>query len=115
MFNSEILAKVYELKEELLKSREYSLVKEKEKIMEEKCSLLLLKYNNAFNEYNEALRFKEYGSDIEGKQKILNEIKLDTNVYVKEYKNAYKDMTKLLKDIEGNIFKGIIENKNILI
>ena len=117
MFNSEILSKVYELREKLKDSNEYRLVKEKEKIMEEECSMLLIKYNNAFNEYNEALRFKDYGSDIESKQRILNEIKieLDNNKYIKDYKAAYKDITKLLKGIEAEIFKGIIENKNILI
>lgn len=117
MFNSEILSRVYELREALLNSSDYKLVKEKERLMEENCSTLLIKYNNAFNEYNEALRFKDYGSDVESKQKRLNEIKLelDNNEYVKDYKNAYKEMNKILKGIEKDIFKGIIENKDILI
>jgi len=117
MFTTEITNKVYELKEMLLNSNEYKLVKEKEKEMEEKCSNLLIKYNYLFNEYNEALRFKDYGSDVKGIQKELNKCKLelDSNEYVKAYKEAYKAMNKLLKDLQDIIFSKLIVNKDISI
>ena len=117
MFNTDIISKVYELKELIMNSKEYKMVKETERLMEEKCSLLLIKYNNIFNEYNQALRFKDYGSDVSKVQKELNNVKLelDQNEYVKEYKKAYKNMNKLLNEIQNNMFKGIIENKDIVI
>lgn len=115
MYNTEITSKVYKLKELLMNSKEYKAVKEKEKLMEENCSNLLIRYNYLFNEYNEALRFKDYGGDVENKQKALNQFKieLDNNEYVKEYKRAYKDMNKLLNVIQSIIFDGFIVNKNI--
>ena len=114
MFNTDITIKVYELKEKLLTSDKYVIVKEKEKQMEENCSDLLIRYNYLFNEYNEALRFEKYGSDVNAIQKKLAECKLelDSNKYVKEYKKAYKEMNDLLRDIQGIIFNGIIENKD---
>lgn len=115
MYNTEITSKVYELKQLLINSKEYKEVKEKEKLMEDNTMELLTKYNYLFNEYNEALRFKDYGSDVNKAQKELNEAKLelDNNKYVKEYKQAYKRMNKLLKEIQNTIFNGIIEDKSI--
>ena len=115
MFNTEITSKVYQLKEMLLKSNEYLDVKEKERIMEEKCSDLLIKYNYLFNEYNEALRFVKYGSDVNMAQKKLEECKkeLDNNKYVIEYRASYKNMNKKLKEIERIIFEGITINRYI--
>lgn len=113
--NTEVISKVYELKEYILESQEYKKVKKAEKIMEEKCADLLVKYNYLINEYNNALRFKDYGSDVEGAQRALYECKkeLDDNIYVKGYKDAYKCINKYLKQIQENIFKGIIETKHI--
>lgn len=83
--------------------------------MEENCTDLLIKYNNLFEEYNQALRFKDYGSNVSQAQKNLSEVKfeLDENNYVKEYKKAYKSITRLLQGIEKDLFRGLIENKYI--
>ena len=115
MINTEILAKVYELKEKLINSDEYKKVKNTEKEMEEKCSSILIKYNYLFDEYNNAIRFINYGSDVESVQKQLAacKLELDNNEYVKEYKKAYKDMNVLLKRLENIIFDGIIVKKDI--
>lgn len=115
MSRTDILTKVYELKDKLLNSEEYKNVKEKERLMEENCNSLLIKYNYLFNEYNQALRFKDYGSDVTKAQRELNECKkeLDNNEYVKEYRSAYKKMTKLLNDVEMNIFQNLIDKKYI--
>ena len=87
MLDTEILSLTYELKEMIINSKEYKDVKEKEKIMEEKCVSLLIKYNNLVDEYNNAIRFEKYGSDVNKVQKALHEckIELDTNEYVKDY------------------------------
>ena len=115
MNNTQVLIKAYELKEKILDSSEYKNVKEKEKEMEEKCSMLLIKYNNLFNEYNQALRFEKYGSDVNVARQELAECKLelDNNQYVKEYREAYKEMEIKLKEIEKIIFEKIIEKKYI--
>lgn len=115
MLDTKILESTYELKEMLLKSEEYKNVKEKEKIMEDKCSDLLIKYNYLVNEYNNAIRFEKYGSDVEGARKALADFKLelDSNKYVKEYNEAYKKMNNLLKDLQDIIFEGIKESKRI--
>lgn len=117
MLDTEILALTYELKEMIINSKEYREVKVKEKIMEEKCVSLLIKYNNLIDEYNNAIRFEKYGSDVSKAQKALHEckIELDTNEYVKDYNNAYKKMNELLADLQDIIFEGIIKNKRIKI
>lgn len=115
MFNTKITAKVYELKEMLLHSREYEEVKNKERLMEENCANLLIKYNDLFNKYNDALRFKDYGSDVASAQKSLFNCKkeLDNNPYVQDYKNSYRKMNQLLQELQSLIFENIIENRNI--
>ena len=117
MMDTEILGLTYELKEMLLNSKEYKLVKEKERLMEENCGMLLIKYNNLVDEYNNAVRFEKYGGDVEGTRKRVFDCKLelDQNEYVKEYNKAYKDMNKLLLSLQDIIFDGIIENKRIRI
>lgn len=115
MLDTKILELTYELKDKILESEEYKLVKEKERLMEENCVQLLIKYNSLMDEYNNSIRFEKYGSDIEFSRKKLAECKLelDTNEYVKEYKQAYKNMNKMLSDIEKSVFKGLMENKKI--
>ena len=111
MDTTEILAKVYELKESILDSKEYKDVKEKERLMEENCSALLIEYNHLFEEYNNALRFEKYGSNLSDIQKKLHECKLrlDTNPYVISYRDAYKHMQEILNEIQNTMYKDIIE------
>lgn len=115
MVNTSVIAKVYELKEKLINSDEYKIVKEKESIMEDKCAILFIKYNNIFNEYKEALRFEKYGSDVSKVQKELALVKkeIDDNSYVKEYRLAYKKMRKLLNMLETTLFENLINKKYI--
>jgi len=117
MIDTKILELTYELKDMLINSEEYKDVKEKEKVMEENCTSLLIKYNSLMDEYNNAIRFEKYGSDVDKARKKLAECKmeLDTNEYVKSYKNAYKKMNKLLSSLEDIIFDGIIENNKMRI
>ena len=111
MINTEVMSKVFELKEKLVNSDEYKDVKQKEQLMEDNCSALLMRYNSLFDEYNQALRFEKYGSDVTKIQKELHEckIELDNNEYVKAYRIAYKSMTNILETIQGVIFQGIIK------
>ena len=115
MLDTKILELTYDLKELLVNSYEYKDVKTKEKLMEENCSELLIKYNYLVNEYNNALRFEKYGSDVTKARKELADFKfiLDSNEYVKAYNEAYKKMNKLLSKLESIIFKGIKEDKKI--
>ena len=80
MLDTRILELTYELKEKLINSDEYKLVKEKEKIMEEKCSNLLIRYNYLMDEYNNAIRFEKYGSDVDRARKSLANAKLELDI-----------------------------------
>ena len=115
MYNTLIISKIYELKELITSSKEFSDIKEKEKNMEEKSGMLLIKYQRLIDEYNNALRFSKYGSNVEIAKKELYECKneLDHDENIKSYKQAYKTMKLLLKGIEEQLFSGIIEYKNI--
>lgn len=115
MLDTKIIELTYDLKELLINSEEYKDVKEKEKLMEENCSDLLIKYNYLVNEYNSAIRFEKYGSDVNKARKELADFKLilDTNEYVKSYNEAYKRMNKLLAKLEAIIFEGIKEDTKI--
>lgn len=117
MLNTLVLAKVYELKDLLLESNEYKNVKKKEQLMEENCQNILIRYNYLFEEYNQALRFEKYGSDVNKIQKELNECKkeLDRDEYIKDYRKAYKEIDKLLKSIQNTIFDKLIIDKSIRI
>jgi cell fate (sporulation/competence/biofilm development) regulator YlbF (YheA/YmcA/DUF963 family) len=115
MNNCDILALSYCLKDELLNSELYKNLKEKEQIMleDKDCSMLLCAFQQLKNEYNEAKRFEKYGSDIDGVQKRLSELKykLDENKLVRDYNLAYKEMRKKLKQIEKIVFKDIIKER----
>ena len=115
MDNSEILTKVFELKDKIVNSFLYTNLKEKEKRMldDEECFKLLSLYQEKQTEYNEAKRFEKYGSDVNKASKELSEIKIkvDSNKFVKEYNEAYKLMCKELKKIEKIIFKDIFKER----
>ncbi len=115
---SEILKETFELKDKILNSAEYKTLKEKEnKMMNDKeCILLLNKFERAKEEYNNAKRFENYGSDVVSAQKLLSSVKteLDNNELVKEYNEAFKHMKKIIKNIEGAIFEGIIKSKTAI-
>ena len=103
MENSEILALTFKLKEELINSELYKELKDKEKKMmeDEETSKLLLLYQGAQSNYNEAKRFEKYGSDMDKASKELSDIKqrVYENKFVKEYNEMYKKMNKELKRI----------------
>lgn len=115
MENSEILKLTLELKERIVSSESYINLKEKEKKMMEndECCKLLHLYQSVQSEYNEAKRFEKYGSKVDEVLKRLSEIKykVDENVFVKEYNEAYKQMNKELKKIEEVIFKDIVSKR----
>ena len=53
--------------------------------MEENCGMLLIKYNNLVDEYNNAVRFEKYGGDVEkgmsGKQgQLIEMVGLDARI-----------------------------------
>lgn len=111
----EILNLTYELKDDLKNSNLYKdmINKEKEMIDDHETFILLNKYQIAQNEYNQALRFKDYDDTYKIKQIKLFEIKktVDVNIYVKEYNLSYNKFIKQLKEIENEVFKDIIIKK----
>ena len=115
MNNSDILSKVFDLKEQIINSDLFVELKDKEKKMleDEECSKLLISYQNIQSEYNEAKRFEKYGSDIQTVSKKLSDIKIkvEENKFVKEYNECYKKMKKELKRIENILFKDIVKDR----
>ena len=115
MNNSDILSKVFDLKDQIVNSELYIELKDKEKKMleDEECSKLLYLYQDAQSKYNEAKRFENYGSDLGKASKELSDIKVkvEENKFVKEYNECYKKMKKELKKIEKILFKDIVKER----
>jgi len=90
-------------------SDEYIAAKEAETLMmnDAETVALLVKYQNKQKEYNDALRFEAYGSDVSKVRKELADIKyqVDTNKYVVEYNKCYKKVQEIL----DNVTKGILD------
>lgn len=115
MSNSEILSKVFDLKDQIVSSELYIELKNKEKKMleDEECSKLLYLYQDAQCKYNEAKRFENYGSDMAKVSEELSKIKakVEENKFVKEYNECYKKMKKELKRIEKILFKDLVKER----
>ena len=115
MNNSEILSKVFDLKDQIINSELYVDLKDKEKSMlnDSECFNLLCLYQDTQSNYNEAKRFENYGSNVENIGKELSDIKVkvEENTFVKEYNQSYKKMRNELKRIEKILFKDIVKEK----
>ena len=100
-----------ELNEKIKESKEYKEVKEKEKKMldDEQTFKLLIKYQKLQEEYNDALRFSDYGSNVESIRKELAAVKyeVDTNPLVVEYNDSYKVLNELFNEITNIVLKEI--------
>lgn len=92
-------------------SEEYKAAKAAESLMMNDTMTveLLVKYQNKQKEYNDAIRFEAYGSDVSKVQKELADIKyqVDTNKYVMEYNRCYKKVKDILDDVTKRILDGI--------
>ena len=99
------------INESIKESIEYKNVKEAEKkMLEDSDTLILLTlYQQKQDEYNDALRFKEYGANVNKIKKELADIKykVDINDYVKEYNSCYKKLKELLDKVSKNILESI--------
>lgn len=102
---------VNEIKTIIKNSEEYKAAKEAENRMinDPETIKLLTLYQQKQQEYNDALRFEEYGSDVETIRKQLAELKMmvDSNDLVTEYNRAYKKVKEILDDATRNILKDI--------
>lgn len=91
----------------------YIELKKKEKSMleDEETFKLLMDYQNKQSEYNDAIKYEKYGSNPELKRKELADLKykVDTNVLVMEYNNAYKEMKNILDQVSNIVFEGVIK------
>lgn len=115
MGNVDILKKVFDLKDQIMCSELYIELKDKEKKMleDEACSKLLYLYQDIQNKYNDAKRFENYGSNIEGVSRELSDIKVkvEDNKFVKEYNECFKKVKKELKKIEKILFDDIVKER----
>ena len=102
---------IEEIKELIKDSNEYRASKEAELAMLSDASTLSLlnEYQSKQKEYNDALRFEKYGSDVSKVKKELADIKyrVDTNEFVVKYNDCYKKLKELLDSISANILDGI--------
>ena len=102
---------IKEIKSIIKDSEEYKAAKAaEEKMINDPTTIKLLTlYQQKQQEYNDALRFEEYGSDVETIRKQLAEIKLmvDSNVLVTEYNRKYKAVKEILDTATKNILKDI--------
>lgn len=105
---SEIVSKAQNLKEELKKSPKVLRVKELEKKMldDKQVALLIMAYQNAQEEVNTALRFKEDPKEAYNKLSKVKE-ELYTHELVKEYLAALKEANAYLKEVSDYVFDGI--------
>lgn len=91
----------------------YIELKKKEKSMleDEETFKLLMDYQNKQSEYNDAIKYEKYGSNPELKRKELADLKykVDTNVLVMEYNNAYKEMKNILDQVSNIVFEGVLK------
>lgn len=118
--STDILVLTYELKDKIINCNLYKELKEKEKemIKNDRCRLLFNKFQRAQDEYNDAKRFQNYGSNLNeiGTRLSLVKQEVYNNEFIKEYNHLYSEMRKTLANIEKIIFKDIIkENKRIII
>ena len=119
MNNSEILAKVFQLKDMIVENELYKdlKIKEKEMMDNDECFNLLCLYQNVQSKYNEAKRFENFGCDVNSIAKELSDIKckVDNNQLVKAYNVSYKKVKQQLKDVESLLFKDIVKEKKEIV
>lgn len=110
MIEFESALKINEL---IKKNQKYLTLKEREKVMldDKDTFKLLVDYQKKQDEYNEALKYKDYGSNPGKVQKELADIKylVDTNELVKNYNLAYKELIELLNQVNETILEGVIK------
>ena len=103
---------IKEIKSIIKDSEEYKAAKAaEEKMINDPTTIKLLTlYQQKQQEYNDALRFEEYGSDVETIRKQLAEVKMlvDSNELVAEYNRLYAKVKEILDTATKNILKDIV-------
>ncbi len=112
-----LMSKIYQLKECLLRDERVLDLEAKEKRMEQDEEVMVLSYrfNCAQNDYNDALRHYEEGSqELLAYQKKLYESKkaLESHPLVQDYLKAYKKVRELYHEMESVLFADFKENIN---
>lgn len=110
-----ILKIAYELKELLSKDPRFILLNEKEKAMESSEEVMALSYNKDLKEsyLSDALRHYPKGSpEVKHAHVELFRAseKLDSHPLVKEYYQAYKEVEKVLNEINDILLKDLKKN-----
>lgn len=100
------------IKDDIKNSFLYKDLKEKEKMMleDELTFILLSKYQEKQEEYNQSLKYEKYGSNPDKVRKELADLKLevDRNSFVVAYKKSYQELFDLLNKLNKTILGGII-------
>ena len=110
------LLEAYKLKELISTDPRFIKLNEAEKKMEESEEVMALSYNKDLKEtyLSDALRHYDKNSPEVRKARLeffhAHE-KLDAHPLVKEYLESYKEVEKLLKEVNDILFKDIIGNK----
>jgi cell fate (sporulation/competence/biofilm development) regulator YlbF (YheA/YmcA/DUF963 family) len=103
---------IKEIKSIIKDSEEYKAAKAaEEKMINDPTTIKLLTlYQQKQQEYNDALRFEEYGSDVETIRKQLADVKMlvDSNELVAEYNRLYAKVKEILDTATKNILKDIV-------
>ncbi|MDD3383484.1 MAG: YlbF family regulator [Bacilli bacterium] len=117
---SDIIEKAYKLREVIKNNQLIKNTKELEKKMleDEKVIKMIMKFQNAQDDYNNALRFNDTKIGLYSKKLANIKEELYEFPLVKEYLISYKKSQKYLKDIADELFSNLIEeleiNNNIL-
>lgn len=112
MSQSEILDYVYKLADAIKNSEEYKLLIELKDDINTNLKDVLVKFDNAKEKYNEALKYGKYHPDLEKYQRELSKIKEE--LFTNELVSKYKKLEGLIQDKLDKIFNELkinISNK----
>lgn len=111
--NDSVLNKVYDLVDEIKTKEEYIRLLELKKIIDQDdlIRILITKFNQAKNKYEEAIKFGKFHPDLKQIQLDLGKAKseLYNNETVSEYKTLEKAIQKMLDDISRRIAQSVSE------
>lgn len=112
---NDIIEKTYELREVIKNNQIVKNTKELEKKMleDEKAIRLIMKFQAAQEDYNNALRFNDINISLYTKELANIKEELYEFPSIKEYLISYKKSQKYLKDITNELFSNLVEELEI--
>lgn len=112
---NDIIEKTYELRKVIKNNQIVKNTKELEKKMleDKKVIKLIMKFQTAQEDYNNALRFNDTNIGLYSKKLAKIKEELYEFPSVKEYLISYKKSQKYLKDITNELFSNLVEELEI--